>query len=356
MKVGWEHVMLKLPFVFIPVVLFMSADYLENKSDKILMSFVAGNFIASVVCIIAAMVRSLSYVNGSWEFHAELMEHTGYTFWQMLANGGNNFMYEPLSIFIHPGYFSVFNVVSVLILLELLFQKKIGDSVKARILFVILIFFFCIMVYLLFARTGLIALFVVLLGYLLLLTFRGKGRLYKAGALLLFVLGSLYVLTHNGRMINSYNEIKKVFSEPGSISKQDDRIFIWGISFNIIKNNLWAGVGTGDGREKLMEVYRKNNMIDAQKQQLNVHNQFLETTMQLGLPGLFCLLAIFIWPLVLALRNRNISLLLLQTVNILFFFFESGLNTQAGVFYFVLLLSVLMFLRPLKKNVIPSVP
>ena len=350
MHEGWEHVMLKLPFVFIPLMLFMSADFLREKYKKILLSFVAGNFSAAVICLIAATVRSLSYVNGSWVFNAELMEHYGYSFWQMLANGGNNYMYDPLSVFIHPGYFSMFIVVSVLIIIDLLFHNEIGKSIRSKMLYMLLILFFCIMVYLLFARTGLIALFIVLLGYLIVLAFRGKGKIYKLGILIAFAIAGIVVIGNNGRMKNTFYELKKLISDPRKITKQDDRIFIWGISLDIIKNNFLTGVGTGDTKEKLMEVYKKEQMEEAQKAGLNVHNQFLETTMQFGISGLLVLLTIFIWPFIYAVKNRNILLILFLIVNVLFFSFECALNAQAGVFYFVLIYSLLLFVRPEKRT------
>lgn len=353
-KEAWEHIILKLPFVFIPLGLFISADHLKEKTNKILLSFVAGNLLSSVICLIAAAVRSFSFDNGNWVFNAELMEHTGYTFWQMLANGGNNFMYDPLSFFIHPGYFSMFIVVSILIIIDLLVHNVIGKSIHAKMLYILLILFFCIMVYLLFTRTGLIALFIIILGYLIYISFRGKGRLYKMGILIIFVFTGILVMGFNGRMKNTYYEVKKIISNPNKITKENDRLFIWCISLDIIKDNFFTGVGTGDNKDNLMEVYREKQMVEAQKAGLNTHNQFLETAMQLGLPGLLCLLAIFIWPFIYALKNRNIFVLLFQIVNMLFFFFESGLNMQAGVFYFTLMLSFVIFVKPAERNINPS--
>lgn len=347
-KAAEIDIILKTPFVIMPLLLFFSGDYLREKKNKILLSFVAGNLLASVICLIAATVRSFSLVNGTWAFNAELMDHN-YSFWQMLANGGNNFMYQSLSVFHHPGYFSVYIVISVLLLLDMLVRKEIGKSMHTKALYILLILFFCIMVYLLFARTGLIALFTILLGYSIYLTFKGKGKLYKMGMLIIVIIAGILVIGHNERMKNSYYEIKKIFSDPNKITKQDDRIFIWGISLEIIKNNFFMGVGTGDSKEKLMEIYREKQMVEAQKARLNAHNQFLETTIQLGLPGLLVLLAIFILPFINAVKNRNIVLMCFLIVNGIFFFFESCLNRQAGVVFFSFFYSLLVFI-PKNEN------
>lgn len=348
-------IILKLPFIIIPVFLFMSRDYLEEKSSKIMLSFVAGNFIASVICLVEAFYRSVFWINGSWFFNAELMEHN-YTFWQMLANGGNNFMYEPLSVFLHPGYFSVFIVTSALFIIDLLIRKEIGKNRLAKGLYIALIIFFSIMVYLLFARTALIALFLVFLIYSIYYILKSNKSLYKIVMLIAIVIGGLMILGFNGRMRNSINELKGFFSESDQNIDTENRLIIWYNSLDIIKDNLIAGVGTGDNKDELIELYKARGFKKAEEARLNIHNQFLETAIQLGLMGLFALLAIFIMPLIKAFRNRNVLLISFLVVNGLFFLFESCLNRQAGVFYFALILSILIFVRPMEKETISSAP
>jgi O-antigen ligase len=348
-------IILKLPFIIMPVFLFLSRDYLKEKSSKIMLSFVAGNLIASVICLVEAFYRSVYWMNGSWVFNAELMEHN-YTFWQMLANGGNNFMYEPLSVFLHPGYFSVFIVTSALFIIDLLMRKEIGKTRLAKGLYIALIIFFSIMVYLLFARTALIALFMVFLIYLIYYILKSKKSLYKIVLVIAIVIGGVMVLGFNGRMRNSINELKGFFSDSDQHIDTENRLVIWYNSLDIIKDNLIAGVGTGDNKDKLIELYKERGFKKAEAARLNIHNQFLETAIQLGLMGLFALLAIFILPFIKAIRNRNILLISFLVVNGLFFLFESCLNRQAGVFYFVLILSVLIFVRPMDKKTISSAP
>ncbi|MFA5781717.1 MAG: O-antigen ligase family protein [Bacteroidales bacterium] len=348
-KAAKIDIILKIPFIIMPFLFSLSGDYLREKKNKILLSFVAGNLLASVICLIAATVRSFSVVNGTWVFNAELMDHN-YSFWQMLANGGNNFMYEPLSIFHHSGYFSVYIVISVLLLLDMLVHKEIGKSMHTKVLYILLILFFCIMVYLLFARTGLIALFIVLLGYSIYVIFKSKIKIYTLGLLIIITIAGVVIIGHNNRIKNSFNEIKKIIYNSNKRVDSDNRLFIWFNSLEIIKNNLFTGVGTGDNKNKLLEIYKEKKMEKAEKARLNVHNQFLETTIQLGLPGLLVLLAIFILPFIRAVKNRNILLMCFLIVNGMFFFFESCLNTQAGVVFFSFFYSLLVFIPKYEKT------
>jgi len=345
-SMAWTDIILKLPFLFMPLILFISGSDLSRYKNKILTGFVAGNLTASLLCLIAATFRSLFYFNGHWHFDAELMGHN-YTFWQMLANGGNNFMYEALSILIHPGYFSVFIVASIVIILDLLLHKKAGRTVIAKVLNILLIIFFCIMVYLLFARNGLISLFIVLLTYILYGTMRTQIRSVKFAMLAfiaIFTLSGIFLLSRNGRMKNSYYEIKRYIENPASVSKDDDRLFIWGLSMDIIRHNLLIGVGTGDNKDELMKKYREKEMEEALKARLNVHNQYLETSIQLGVIGLAGLLGILVSSVIMAIRKRNLLLLMISFITGLFLLFESALNTQSGVFFFVFILSVLLFI------------
>lgn len=349
---AWIDIILKLPFLFMPLFFFISGEQLRGERNKILSSFIAGNFIASVICLLAATFRSLTFFNGHWFFDAELMEHN-YSFWKMLANGGNNFMYEALSMFIHPGYFSILAVASVVIVVDMMYHKDAGKSRLSKFLLILLIVFFCIMVYLLFSRTGLIALFLSLFAYSLYAILKAGSTVTRVAMLLLvavITLGGFFVMSHNGRMKNSYYEIKRFFSDPSSISKNDDRLFIWGLSLDIIKEHPIIGVGTGDSKDELMKKYREKGMADALKARLNVHNQFLETTTQLGLVGLLSLLSLLVFPFIKAFRSKDVKLALIIIVNTLFLFFESALNTQAGVYYFVFMLSVLIMIPKGEKG------
>jgi O-antigen ligase len=183
-----------------------------------------------------------------------------------------------------------------------------------------------------------------------------KKSIIKIGLFIAIAVGGIILLGYNGRMRNSINELKGFFANSNQYIDSENRLIIWYNSLDIIKANLLAGVGTGDNRDKLIEMYKDKGFNKAAEARLNVHNQFLETTIQLGLMGLATLLSLFIWAFIKAIKNRNILLICFLIVNILFFLFESCLNRQAGVFYFVLFLSFIIFARPLKKEITSPAP
>ncbi len=121
------------------------------------------------------------------------------------------------------------------------------------------------------------------------------------------------------------------------------RKFIWSASWEIIKNNVLFGVGTGDVKDRLMEKYAQEGYEGAMKQKLNAHNQFLQTTIALGLSGLLLIGACFVIPFRIVLQKRQF---LLGWLILLFFMYaltESVFEVQAGVIFFTYFSSLFVF-------------
>jgi O-antigen ligase len=119
-----------------------------------------------------------------------------------------------------------------------------------------------------------------------------------------------------------------------------DRIDIWKASIDIIRSSPLTGVGTGDVKDKLMEKYRERNISHALEFKLNAHNQYLQTFMTLGVPGISLLLLMLILPALTSFRKKcflYLFFILLFAVNILV---ESMLETQAGVVWYAFFNSV----------------
>ena len=184
---------------------------------------------------------------------------------------------------------------------------------------------------------------------MLYLIFHGGKKFLKTAILFVITFLGIIIMSHNERMQNSYRDIKNLFS--GEITNNNDRLVIWSVSLDIIKNNFISGVGTGDTKDVLFENYRQNHMEEAVKEKLNVHNQYLETSIQFGIIGFSLLFSLFIFTLWKAIKKQHIILLLFMVINGIFFFFETALNRQAGIFFFVFFLSLFMMsiLAPKKE-------
>lgn len=120
------------------------------------------------------------------------------------------------------------------------------------------------------------------------------------------------------------------------------RLLIWQTSAEIIKDNFLFGVGTGDVKDVLMSKYKEKGLTGAYKENLNAHNQFLQTFIALGLPGILLLLASFVFPFILAIKTRNYIYLAFLIIVFINFLTESMLETIAGVMFYAFFNSLLI--------------
>ena len=108
------------------------------------------------------------------------------------------------------------------------------------------------------------------------------------------------------------------------------RLEFWETALHIIKQNIVFGVGTGDVENAFKTQYKKED-TDLQKNwQLRSHNQYMATTVALGVIGFIIFLIHLLTPF---FSNKKISLLFVFfiLIELLSFINEDTLETQAGV-------------------------
>ncbi|KAB8152149.1 hypothetical protein EZY14_015565 [Kordia sp. TARA_039_SRF] len=116
-------------------------------------------------------------------------------------------------------------------------------------------------------------------------------------------------------------DILEVISQGRSITLSlADRFHIWSSTTDIIKENMFLGVGVGDYQVALDKQYFLTGFDKGIDEKFNCHNQYLQTFLSVGLIGLISLLSIF------------------------FFILKKGVQTQLFLpFYFLIGISILMF-------------
>lgn len=166
----------------------------------------------------------------------------------------------------------------------------------------------------------------------------------------ILVIGSIFVI-NNKAIQYRFNEIKEStssikYENNSTLQSSAIRLIMWNTSWEVWKESFLFGTGTGDYNTELTERNFKKGNYGVAKEQLNSHNQFLNTGVQLGITGVILLLMIFLSTI----RNCydtpwKIMVLVVFLVN---FLVESFLETQAGIVLFCILLLVL--LSPNFKN------
>ncbi len=129
----------------------------------------------------------------------------------------------------------------------------------------------------------------------------------------------------------------------------EQRLIMWLVSIEQIKSNPW-GVGTGDVDEVLGERLIELGQVSLAKKKLNPHNQYLQTTVEIGVFALLILLSLLALVTVKALKDKNWLLLIVVTSLAFNSLFESMLQRQSGVVFYTFWICLLLLLPLTQKN------
>ncbi len=316
---GLSSIEVKLSFLAFPYFFFLYG--LSNDTVKrMVVAFVSGCFFALLFCLLRA---SYIYIGG----------------------GENEFFYNKFSVLIHAGYFSMYMLFGILILV-FAYPLWFAHDKWLRIMRYFFIISFLVGIFLCASKMG----YIVALAILLIvpfIKFRDKLNLKTISISLVLlvsvIFGALKFFPKPFERINnalttvSSTNIDKTSSESTAV-----RLLIWNESIDIIKENLLFGVGTGDANDVLQSKYREKGLTGALSHNLNTHNQFFQTTIGLGLLGGLVLVLLTFGALVYGIIKKHILLILFSVIIILNFLVESMLQTQSGNLFFVGFLCILL--------------
>ena len=197
--------------------------------------------------------------------------------------------------FMHHVPYSIFLVVTIFLLLGQILNKKISQSL--RIFEAIFLFSATINLFINGGRTGQLAfiagLFVFVWSY-----FGAKLR-YMFGTMLILV--SLFFTAYqfspvfHDRVHQATLDVKKIQNNNLN-SSWGSRIAMKIVSFDILKEHPFVGVGIGDTKEVYIDTLDKVEFkkYDFTKNVHHVHDQYLQIMLQTGLLGLIPFI-LFIW-------------------------------------------------------------
>ncbi len=182
-------------------------------------------------------------------------------------------------------------------------------------------------------------------------------RRWIAGLLCLLILAaSLWAVTTQTSETATYLRFESAIQnllEPvpersmtGSIQSRKQ---IWRLSTYLIRRHPLLGTGTGDVKDELLRTYDKLGYTGLKEKQLNAHNQFIQTTVALGIAGLLGWLSLLGIPLIRAIRRRELLLGLLVILLAAAALTDSIIEVQAGVVFLALFLTLLMH-RPSRTD------
>ncbi len=304
---AFKHLETKAAILLLPMCLGTTRLLTASRTRQILRTFVLSNLMVLAYCFVVAAV---------------LFKQTGNI---------EKFYYHNLTeiLDLHAIYFAMYLGLSILVILfyfyfrEPLFGGAISFSIVA---------FFLISIVLL-AALSLIVLLPLLIIYLLeekLLQRWSKTQRISIAAACLIAFGLLaYTIPYTRQ---KFEKLSQTTFEMGYQDYQWGSLTIrlakWKCAADVLEDSWLVGVGTGDEQNALMESYRKNGFSEGLRNNYNTHNQYLETWIMLGIPGLLLLLAM-LWPL-----SANALWTCFLALNGVFMLTENILDTQKGVVFF----------------------
>lgn len=316
-KHGWMDMEIKLSIFLFPVILSSDGEMEFAKQKWFGFAFISGAVLNALICL-------------------------AYASWLYFSSGIVQFRYMEFSRFLHPTYYSMYIDLAFVFMYYALAVKGKELTKKEKLFIYISFPFLLFILILLESKMGMIVT-ALLFPALLLKYFLSKGSTFKAIAAMIAVMGLLIIGIFK---IARFNAMDKVLSgekvNVQSVESNQARVLVWRAAGELIKNSPLIGYGTGD-TVALMQQYQKDGMTGAHCEKLNAHNQYLQTMVALGIPGILILLGNLFIPLYIAIKRKRFIYLLFLLILCLNFLTESMLDQQAGTIFYGLFNSLLMF-------------
>lgn len=311
-------------------------SFTERIHNKIYLSFIVGNLMVYVYCLVVAIKRSLVISNNDWSFSPKIIADTEYDFLTSSVMGGNYFFGQDFSFFLHPAYFGMYIVFAQYLIFEI-YRSSSKRKVKRWLVVSYFIFFICL--YMLSSKAAILS--SLLLTFCIALTFK-VSIFIKIFALTGAIIFSVLFIQFNPRM----NVFKDTFVSGLAINPQarfghDLRILSWDASLEVIKDNWLFGVGEAKKTDALVEVYLAKGYVVPAEEQFNSHNQFLDFLIGGGLIGFGLFIGGLITLFVKSIKEANYTLLAFLLIFSFAALFENLLARHAGILFFSIFVSLL---------------
>ncbi len=336
-----KNILHKLSLLLFPMLFALSGKNFKEKKILFLKLFVLSNALMSLICLAVASYHAISF--NTENFFVYKQTEYGFSYYKESL----------LSVFHHRSYFAMYIVFSLAILFYLREHNRQGRFLKKELVFWSIILLFVLMIYLLASRAGVLSGGALLLWVLYKKFLSGK-IVHKATTLILFIL-LLFLLFTNKRIVSTVQTFKQSYEETQNLagSHAPKRILLWKSALDIIPDYFWFGTGAGNFQEIFNQQFAKNTkteLASVNAKNLNVHNQFLEEWLKYGIFALLSLLAIFIVPIIFAVKKKNYLFLAFLSISGFNFLFESMLNTLAGIVFFAFFFNYFIFVFKDKKT------
>lgn len=316
-KHGWMDMQIKLSILLFPILLSAEKAVAFKKQKWFGFAFILGAVLHGVYCLLFAIRL-------------------------YLTQGIMQFTYLPFSKYVHPTYFSMYIDLAFVFIYYALTEKGKEIILREKIFLYISAPFLLLILVLLESKMGIIITALLLIVFLA-KYFSSRYSIFKTWAMILVLLA---IIIAGITKVSRFNALENLLSgkttNTASVESNEARVYVWGASSKLIKNSPLIGYGTGD-TVALMQQYKQDGQMGIYHEKLNSHNQYLQTMVAVGIPGILILLANLFIPMFLAIRQKRFVYLMFLLILCVNFLTESMLEQQAGTMFYGLINSLLMF-------------
>jgi len=311
---GWFDIEVKLSLMAFPLAFVGFRFVRETNFRRVILMFIYGTSVASLFCL------------GMSSYKYFVLDYPYY-----------HFITTRFSIIVHPSYFALYLIFSIMALAVLKPSFFINGKWNSFFSFLFMVFLSVILV-LTGSKTGFIMWLILAIVITVALVRTAKFKLIPIFSLIA-AFTTIGVVFQNApllqsRIVNVLNVAKSDNLNPKAVESTAVRALIYSSAFEIVTHQDWYGQGTGDFQDVLDDEYNKKNYVQAGDKHLNAHNLFLQTWIALGIPGFAMVLGIFILMFITAFKSGEV---LYQGFTLFFLIIsltESTFYVQAGIVFF----------------------
>jgi O-antigen ligase len=244
-----------------------------------------------------------------------------------------NYVY--FSYHIHPTYFSIYLLISIILLLKL--KNNLAISINWMYYFFLIMLSFGII--LSNSKAGTLT-FLIYLSIEIIKFLLKQKKIYLITSLsvLIFISIIIFQKIENSR----FSELKTSFNFPyqteynGVYNSTQIRIIIWRSVKEIIHNKPFFGTGTGDIKDELKNEFIKIKFQNGIENKYNCHNQYFQIIATFGYVLGLPILIMYGYSIYRGIKSKNLLFVLLNLIIIFNLVFESMLESKAGIEFIVI--------------------
>jgi O-antigen ligase len=329
--VGLSNLETKIWFFIAPLIIFSydKTDLTKERCQHLI-----------IVFIISCTVMTLS--NIFYSLYQYITTNNSYSLFYIKAT------HFPFQHPTHPSYLALYLTFAFSAIFHFLFVSKVTLKKWIKTIFLLSLPIFTLFIYFLQSKAGIIVFIFIFFINILYIINRKRRRIGSSFVFFILTFGFVFLLFYfePGPLKRMKTAMQSILTEEDTqvVGSVSSRIYIWENSLQVINQHLCFGVGSGDANDVLHEEFLKNNQTTLYDRNFNAHNQYLQTTMTLGILGLTTLLSFFVIPAIYCIKKKKLLYLTFIIIIFLHLFVESMFERGAGASFIALFSTLLCFI------------